>query len=266
MKACIISNETKKLALETEEKLKEYFQLKKVEIVSKEKLAEAHMVIVIGGDGTLLRAAKDILRLPKAIDVFPVNAGSLGFLTEIKVDEIIETLEEYIGGEYSIEERGVLSVRISGKEYEALNEILISKGGYMEKILKIHVDSLGGYVNDYKSDGLIIATPTGSTAYSLSVGGPIVVPSLKAMILTPIAPHNLTARTIVIDGNEHIKISLSDHREGYIVIDGESYGKLENNDIIEISYSKKNLRLVLPKNRSYYSILREKLKWGDNLC
>lgn len=262
----IIYNEDKPLAVKTYKELLEFFKRKNIEIISRENIERAHFVVIVGGDGTLLRNGKEILEKNKNIDIFAVNAGSLGFLTEIKIEEIFETLEDYLDGEYSLEKRGILSIKYKGKTYEAINEILISKGGYMEKILKVEVNSEGGFINGYKADGLIISTPTGSTAYSLSVGGPIVVPSLRAMVLTPMAPHNLTTRTIVIDGKEKLSIRLLDDREGYLVIDGESYGKLEINDIIEVSYSEKTLRLVLPKNRSYYSILREKLKWGDNLC
>lgn len=261
---CIIHNEDKVGAVAIYKNTLKYFEAKAVKIVDVSEISKADFVVVIGGDGTLLRASKKII-YSNAV-VMAINAGALGFLTEIKASEAFETFDMYLKGEYKIEERSFLKVVYQGKSYDALNEVMISKGGVMEKILKVSVDSENGYINDYKADGLIVSTPTGSTAYSLSAGGPIVMPTLKAMILTPIAPHNLTNRPIVLDGNEKIYIELKDNREGYLVIDGEGSGKLSVGDKVEISYSDFKLKLILPKGRNYYNILREKLKWGDNLC
>lgn len=264
-KGCIIYNETKEKACEIYEKVLMYFKNNGVETISVENISLAEFVVVIGGDGTLLRASKEITKYQN-LDVIAINAGSLGFLTEIKAEETFKMLDMYLSGEYNVEERGLLEIDHKGIKYVALNEVMISKGGVMDKILKIHVNSKAGFITDYKADGLIIATPTGSTAYSLSAGGPIVMPTLKAMVITPIAPHNLTNRPIVIDGNEKIYINLQDRREGYLVIDGESYGEVKVGDVLEIVYSENKLKLVLPKDRNYYAVLREKLKWGDNLC
>ena len=265
-KVCIIYNEDKNEARDLYEESYNFFREKGIDILNLEELEKCTLAIVIGGDGTLLRASKK-KKKNQNLNVIAINAGSLGFLTEIKKEDAIETYQRYLDGNYTIEERKYLEVKVREKTLNVLNELVISKGGVRTKMLRIDVTSKSDYINTYRADGVIFSTPTGSTAYSLSAGGPIVVPTLKALIITPIAPHNLTARPIVIDGREELEIKISEeNRMGYLIIDGETCYKIDNKDKIILKYSPLKLKLVLPTERSYYNVLREKLKWGDNLC
>ncbi|MGL4687300.1 MAG: NAD(+)/NADH kinase [Fusobacteriaceae bacterium] len=265
-KCCIFYNNEKELAKEFHKKVYAYLIEKNVEIVSHEKIKIADFAIVIGGDGTLLRASKEIIQ-NENIHVIAINAGSLGFLTEIKMSKAIIVIERYLMGKFRIKSREFLEVKIGEKKYDVLNEVVISKGGVMTKLLRIGIYSNKEYMNTYRADGVIICTPTGSTAYSLAAGGPIVVPSLRGIIITPIAPHNLNTRPVVIDGNEELIVKIEDEdRIGYAVLDGETCAKINYNDMVYIRFSGKKLNLVLPEDLSYYAMLRETLKWGDNLC
>lgn len=265
-KCCIFFNEDKVLALKFAKETEEYLITKNVEIIPKESVENADFAVVIGGDGTLLRASKTIISNPN-LDVIAVNAGSLGFLTEIRIEEAIKTYDKYLSGKSIIKDRKLLEVTIKDKVYDVLNEAVISKGGVRTKLLRVEIYSNGDFMNRYRADGVIISTPTGSTAYSMAAGGPIVTPGLKAMVITPIAPHNLAARPVVIDGDEVLIAKISDEdRMGYVILDGENCSKIKYNEEIKIRYSDKKIRLVLPEENNYYTILRETLKWGDNLC
>lgn len=265
MKGTIIYNETKEKAERLYEKLKQYFNRKNIDIVSKNKVKEVDFAVVLGGDGTLLRASK-ILSKKNGIDIFAINVGTLGFLTEIKEDEFFRTFENYLNGDIRREKRRFLSLKVNNRGYEVLNEVVISKTKFSSKMIDVVINGESRKVCSYRADGVIVATPTGSTAYSLSAGGPIVMPKIKAMVITPIAPHNLTSRTIVIDGNEKLTLYLEKSEEALIMIDGDIEESITTNQKVEIYYSDKNINLILPEDRDYYSILREKLKWGDNLC
>jgi NAD+ kinase len=265
-KVCIIYNEDKDEAKNLYKESLNFFRKKGIEILNLEEIEQCTLAVVIGGDGTLLRASKKLLK-NQDLNVIAINAGNLGFLTEIKKEDAFETYQRYLNGNYEIEERRYLEVKIREKNLNVLNELVISKGGVRTKMLKIDVNSKDDYINTYRADGVIFSTPTGSTAYSLSAGGPIIVPSLKALVITPIAPHNLTARPIVIDGKEELNIKIrEENRMGYLIIDGETCYKIDSKDTITLKYSPLKLKLVLPIERNYYNVLREKLKWGDNLC
>lgn len=261
----IIYNEDKNLAVKLNEEYLKFFSEKKIEIVPNVEIEKADFVVVIGGDGTLLRASKKIIK-KKEIDVFAVNAGALGFLTEIQMEEFKPTFENYLLGKRKIEERDLLEISFNEEKIDILNEIVISKEKASSKILNICVNTEKSIICSYKADGLIVATPTGSTAYSLSAGGPIVMPGIKAIVLTPLAPHNLTTRPIILSGDEKLILSLNENQKGCLIIDGEIEKEISSEDKISIKYSKKKIRLVLPEGRDYYGILRDKLKWGDNLC
>ena len=265
MKGTIIYNEDKNEAVKLYHDLKNFFVEKDIEIVPKADILEANFAIVIGGDGTLLRASKTLIRNSK-IDVFAVNAGSLGFLTEIKIEEFKPTFNNYLKGRVKKESRQLLEVTIRGEVIDVLNEVVISKKNASSKILNISMCTENTKICDYKADGIIIATPTGSTAYSLSAGGPIVMPQIKAIVVTPLAPHNLATRPIIISGEEKLILTLNPKQKGCIIIDGEIEKEIENDEKILVSYSQKKINLILPENRDYYGILRDKLKWGDNLC
>ncbi len=266
-KCCIFCNSDKKEATIFNKKLLKFLEEKKVELVSEEEIKSANFTIVIGGDGTLLRASK-IIKKNKTVPVIAINAGSLGFLTEIRMETAFEAVERFLVGDYETRGRNFLEVKINGKKYDALNEVVIAKSGVNTKLVRIGLYTEGQLINIYRGDGVIIATPTGSTAYSLAAGGPIVCPGVKSLILTPIAPHNLTTRPLVMDGREEMiaKVEESDDRSGCVIIDGENVGKITKDDEVKIKYSNDKLNLVLPKNKSYYEVLRETLKWGDNLC
>jgi NAD+ kinase len=265
-RVCLIYNRDKVEALEFFKETRTYFIKKGLEICSLEDAGKCDFAVVIGGDGTLLRAAKNLIVTPD-IFVIAVNMGSLGFITEIKKQEAFDTYERVLKMDYELEARRVLEITLGEKKFYALNEVVISKGGMLTKLVRIGVYSNGEYVNTYRADGLIVATPTGSTAYSLSAGGPIIKPNINAMLITPIAPHNLGTRPVVVDGNEELGFIIKDiERVGYLTVDGEKSFKISCGESVKVRYSDKTLKLVLPKNRDYYGVLREKLKWGDKLC
>ena len=265
-RGCIIYNRDKSLAYDIYTESLKYFSKRGIEILPIEENEKVDFIVIIGGDGTLLRGLKKFINNFN-IDVLGVNAGNLGFLTEIKAENYIELYDDYFAGKYKTEIRYILEGNLNGKIYYALNEICVSKYNAIAKVIRTKFVSNDEYMCTYKSDGVIISTPTGSTAYSMSAGGPIVKSSMKAMIITPLAPHNLNTRPIVIDGNEKLEVSLLDKgSRGVFIIDGQISGELFENDKIYIEYTNKKLNLIIPIDRNYYNILREKLKWGDNLC
>lgn len=263
-KVFIIYNKDKILAQELYKISLEYFQQKKIEIVDKPNKAD--FGVVIGGDGTLLRAFRSFI-FKKNLYVIAINAGSLGFLTEIKKENMLEEYDNFLAGNFKYEKRHILEVELDGQIYYALNEVVLSKAGITSRVLRVNFKTNGEYMSTYKGDGVIVATPTGSTAYSMSAGGPILKSDMKAMIITPIAPHNLNTRPIVIGGDESIEMKIEDEkRMGQVIIDGQTNKRISSLDTVRMEYSRYSLNLVIPKDRNYYSVLREKLKWGDNLC
>ena len=265
-KGCIIYNVHKSLAYEIYKDSLIYFEKKNIEILPIEECNSADFIVVIGGDGTLLRALKKFINNTDP-HIIAINAGNLGFLTEIMAENFVELYEDYFNGDFKYEERYILEMNFNGRIYYALNEICISKYNANSKVLRTQFVSNEEYMCTYKSDGVIISTPTGSTAYSMSAGGPIVKSNMKAIIITPLAPHNLNTRPIVIDGSEKLEVSLIDEdSSGIFIVDGQVSEKLSYTDTLYIEYTDKKLKLIVPKGRNYYSILREKLKWGDNLC
>ncbi|MDP0489205.1 MAG: NAD(+)/NADH kinase [Fusobacterium sp. JB021] len=266
-KKCVIFyNKEKIKAIEMYHKIIDFFQKNKVLILSPDDILEADFAIVIGGDGTLLRASKQII-LKKNLITIAINAGNLGFLTETKLDEGLDACKNFLEGKYKIEKRGILEITINSEKFYALNEVVFSNGGMGKRLTSLDLFCDIDRINRYKGDGVIIATPTGSTAYSLSAGGPILSHYLQAILITPIAPHNLTSRPIVIDSKRQVRV---EHVKGYdrcfIIVDGEMVRQIEEDDKIEIKYSEKTLNLFSYENRNYYSVLKEKLRWGDNLC
>lgn len=263
-KVFITYNEDKAIAKEIYNRSIEYFKQKKIQIT--DKVSKADFAVIIGGDGTFLRAFRKFI-FKKNLYVIAINAGSLGFLTEIKKENYIEEYEYFLRGDFKTEKRHILEVELKGKKYYALNEVVLSKAGITSRVLKINFKANDEYMCTYKVDGVIIATPTGSTAYSMSAGGPILKSNMKAIVITPIAPHNLNTRPIVIGGEERLLLKINDSKRlGQLIIDGQTNKKVTIEDEVRVEYSKNTLNLVIPKNRNYYSVLREKLKWGDNLC
>jgi NAD+ kinase len=224
------------------------------------------LIIVLGGDGTLLSAARAIGR--REIPLFPVNLGGLGFLTAITVDELFPELERALRGEHRIAKRRLMHVEVlrDGKmiaTHDALNDAVITKITIARMIdLDTHVDEQ--FVCAYKADGLIISTPTGSTAYSLSAGGPIIFPAVPALCITPICPHTLTNRPLLVPDTSVIRVTSRDPDDGvYLTIDGQVGTPIRLNDVVVCHSSHFSLHLVRPPKQMYFDVLRQKLKWGE---
>jgi NAD+ kinase len=228
--------------------------------------AESDVLLVLGGDGTLLNAAK--VAAPRGIPILPINMGSLGFLTSFTVEELYPALEEMLAGRHSISERVMLQAEriVAGNvaaQQLVLNEAVVNKGA-LARMIEIELFIDGSYVCKYRADGLIVATPTGSTAYSLSAGGPIVHPSVGAFLLTPICPHTLSDRPIVVQDSCSIELKLTAEAESvYLTLDGQTGIELHPQDQVRISRAPQRLKLIQPPQKSYYEILRNKLKWGE---
>jgi NAD+ kinase len=234
--------------------------------VPREKLLlQCDLMIVLGGDGTLLALARIIGE--SKVPILPVNLGSLGFLTSVTLEELFPLLEQVLVEQHRISERVLIetSVLRGGKmEFQqvALNDAVVNKAA-LARIIELDLLIDGGYVCSYRADGLIISTPTGSTAYSLAAGGPIVYPVLDAFIITPICPHALTNRPLVIPDTASIEVQLhADEQDVYLTLDGQVGVTLQQNDRLSIRKSAKRLRLVRPMRKTYFEILRNKLKWG----
>jgi NAD+ kinase len=224
------------------------------------------LVIVLGGDGTLLAAARAIGR--RETPLFPVNLGGLGFLTAITIDELYPELERAFRGEHRIAKRKLLATEVvrDGQvvaAYEALNDAVLTKAAIARMIdLDAHVDEQ--FVCAYKADGLIISTPTGSTAYSLSAGGPIIFPSVPAICITPICPHMLTNRPVLVPETSVIRvISRAPDESVFLTIDGQVGNPIREGDTVVCRSSDYALRLVRPPHMMFFDVLRQKLKWGE---
>ncbi|RUM42878.1 MAG: NAD(+) kinase [Desulfurobacterium sp.] len=223
------------------------------------------VILVLGGDGTFLTVAKLVDKRP--VPLLGINFGTLGFLTEISIDNIEESLERLLRGEFVVENRPVIRVKVLRKNghisiYRCVNEVAI-KRDTLARIIEIEVEADGEYVTTFRGDGVIVATPTGSTAYSLSAGGPILMPTLSAMLLTPICPHTLTLRPLVLEGKICLTAKLKTESETVMVIfDGQEGIELRKGDTIEITRSPYDLLILRDPKKSYYQTLREKLKWG----
>ncbi len=226
----------------------------------------ADLVIVLGGDGTLIHGARLVRGRPTPI--LGVNLGSLGFMTEIPIDDFFSTLEDVFAGQFRTESRLKLLCRLYRKgqiiaEDEVLNDVVINKGA-LARIADHEMSIDGQYVTTYKADGVIISTPTGSTAYSLSAGGPIVHPAVDGMIVTPICPHALTQRPLVIPGEKVITLDLTRGVEDvYLTLDGKSGYPMQPNDRVEVMRSPNRVFLIRNPKMGYFSILRQKLRWGE---
>jgi len=227
---------------------------------------DADAVVVLGGDGTLLSVARQLE--DRQIPILGVNLGGLGFLTEISRERCFEDLENVLAGAYEIEERMRLRVVIQRAGCEVfsqtvLNDVVINKGA-LARIVDLYTHIDGSYLTHYRADGLIVATPTGSTAYNLSAGGPIVYPTALAVILTPICPFTLTNRPIILPATAVIRVDLDDKAQDVtLTCDGQVGHRLAPNDSISIAMSPHTLKLIKPTSTDYFEILRTKLKWGQ---
>jgi len=226
----------------------------------------ADLIIVLGGDGTMISVSR--LVAEKGIPILGVNTGGLGFLTAVQKEELYETLEQVFAGKCSIEERIMLNacVHRHGEciaQYLVMNDVVVNKGA-LARIVDLETYINHTYVATFKADGLIIATPTGSTAYALSAGGPILYPTLKSIILAPICPHTLTNRPIVMPESIIVEIVLKSATEDvFLTLDGQVGFSLRQEDVVEVKKSEYKTKLFIPCERDYFQILRTKLKWGE---
>jgi len=231
-----------------------------------ELAAECDLLLVLGGDGTLLAAAREAA--PHGIPILPINLGSLGFLTSFTLEEMYPALEETLAGRLAASERAMLNAALirGGKtldDQRVLNEVVINKGALARMIeVKLSIDQ--DFVCRYRADGLIVATPTGSTAYSLSAGGPIVHPNVESIIVTPICPHTLSDRPLVVGDKCCVEMNLVGPADSvYLTLDGQKGVQMQSGDRVRIFRAQERLKLIQPKRKSYYEILRSKLKWGE---
>ncbi len=227
------------------------------------------LVVVLGGDGTLIGMAGRIATAGTDVPILGVNFGSLGFLTEITLPELHDALEGTLHGTAEIDSRMMLVARTTRgdhpfREHAVLNDIVLTKGA-MSRIVEISVTVGDEPVTRVRADGLIVATPTGSTAYNLAAGGPIVHPAMDAIILTPIAPHTLSHRPVVISAASevHVRPIMGSSSELFVTFDGQTGFPVQSNDVVTIRRAPRPLRLIKAANRTYYEVLRSKLRWGD---
>jgi NAD+ kinase len=284
----IIAKKNKPEAVNIAKDLVEWLRPKKIEVYIEEEIGkilsstlsganwksikrediptDIEMIFVLGGDGTLLSVARQVWN--KNIPILGVNLGGLGFLTEITLNELYSVLERVIRDDFEIDEREVLNVGVIRQgeriaEFVVLNDAVVNKGA-LARIIDLETTINGEYLSTFRSDGLIISTPTGSTAYNLSAGGPIVYPSLHTIIITPICPHTLTIRPIIIPDDVKIRTLLkSRDEEVTLTLDGQQGFTLEFEDVVEVEKAEGRILLIKSPFRRYFELLREKLKWGE---
>ncbi len=237
-----------------------------IQVAGKSELpGQVDFLVVLGGDGTLLSMARAVGDL--GVPILGVNLGDLGFLTATTLDEMLPAVEAALAGRMAIDERMLLSARLirggaTVGEYAALNDVVITKSA-MSRIISLKVSVEGGHATAYRADGLIVSTPTGSTAYCLSAGGPILFPTMDAIVLVPIASHTLTNRPIVLPATQRIEVTLMTDQEVMLTIDGQVGVNLRERDTVQIEKAAGRVRLVRFPRTDFFSVLRTKLKWGE---
>lgn len=223
------------------------------------------LVVVLGGDGTMISTARLIGELD--VPIIGVNYGSLGYLTDLRIEEMFPAIEAFLAGDYKIDQRVMLEAEhrrdgVTMGKGRVLNDVVINKSA-LARIIDIDVKLDGQFVNTFRADGLIVSTPTGSTAYNLSAGGPIIYPTMNAVVLTPICPFTLTNRPIVVPDSSEIEISVENVNEGVVLtLDGQTGFELSAGDTVVVHKSATAFNMVAPANRNYFEVLRDKLKWG----
>jgi NAD+ kinase len=253
----------RELALAIDERTHRALDRQDVEIYDPEKPYD--LVVVLGGDGTLMSVAR---AQAHQVPILGVNLGSLGFLTEINRGELYNSLVEALAGRFETESRSLVDVELSrtsgsSLRYRALNDVVVTKSA-LARIIDLRVEVDRRLVARYRSDGLILSTPTGSTAYNLSAGGPIVFPSLPVILVTPICPHTLSHRPLVIPETSRVEVTLeTPDEEVYLTVDGQEGTTLEPGDRVCVCSSDSRARLVRISGRSFYDSLRSKLRWGS---
>lgn len=271
-KIAIILNTKKPKTFPLKKKIEAFIRKRGLEILDELELGRenavcgADLVITLGGDGTFLNIVKYINK--KIMPVIGVNVGDFGFITEVSPNEILPVLEDTLKGKSIFSLRSLLKIYLYRRNekigaFRALNDVVITKGA-VSRIMTLRVDINKEFVTSYFCDGLIVGTPTGSTAHSLSAGGPIIHPSAAALVISPICPHTLSNRPLVVGDDSRISILPvgSETKEMVLTIDGQEFIKLEEKDVIEISRDANKIKLFSSEKRDYFEILRQKLKWG----
>lgn len=247
----------------------QFLQSKGVEVlqVEEEVAASADLVVVLGGDGTLIHAAGLLGGRP--VPILGVNMGSLGFMTEVPQSLMYPTLESVLAGRATLSERMKFRVHLHrggsaerALDAEVLNDVVIAKGA-LSRMVELDTRCSGKYVTTYKADGIIVATPTGSTAYALAANGPIMYPTMRGVIIAPICPHMLTQRPLVVPDDENIEIVLVNDSEVFLTLDGQKGLKLERGDRVQVKQSYNRVMLVRNPQIDFFGILRAKLRWGE---
>jgi NAD+ kinase len=235
--------------------------------IQKTQLAgQSDVLLILGGDGTILNAAR--LAAERSIPILGVNMGGLGFLTEVRLDNLYASLERVFANDFVLDERLMLQTHVHrhGETVArgiVLNDVVISKGT-LARMIELKIAIQGQFVTNLRADGLIVGTPTGSTAYSLSAGGPIISPAVQSLILTPISPHTLTHRPLIVPGNAEIEVTLTSKDDGAMAtLDGQVGIAMTQGDTVVIQASEHRTKLIRFPESHYYEVLREKLKWGD---
>ncbi len=237
-----------------------YFGYEKQIVPPKEFLSSSSLIIAIGGDGTILSAAH--LVEEREIPIMGINVGSLGFLAFFSKDEAMAALSDFLKGKATIEERIALRCQFKGKDYFALNDVTVNMGKSLRAI-EVILYSQGEYISTFLGDGVILATPTGSTAYSLACGGSIIYPTLSNFIITPIAPHALSARPLIIPAERVITVELAKESEsGNLVIDGQVREPILPKERAYFRKAKKPVKIICPREGYYFALLRQKMRWG----
>ena len=225
---------------------------------------DADLAVVVGGDGTLLAATRALG--DHQIPILAINHGSLGFLTEVTLEQMYPALDDVLAGRFVTDRRMMMDIAVhqgaAVAEYRALNDAVINKGT-LARIIEIEARVDGQYVSSFRADGIIVCTPTGSTAYNLSAGGPIIFPTMSAMVVTPICSHTLTNRPIVLPGDVLIEMTLkSQQDEVQLTVDGQVGLRLDLGDRVTVRKSRHTVQLIAPGDKNYFDVLRGKLKWG----
>lgn len=222
--------------------------------------SEVDFLVSVGGDGTLLSVVRKSFNFDKP--VLGINLGTLGFLTDINMDELEKFLNDFKLGNYRIDNRMMVEGTLNLNNFVAFNDIVISRKS-ISSMLSIDAKIDGNPFNSYYGDGVIISTPSGSTAYNLSAGGPLVFPLTEAFIITPVAPHSLTQRPLVMPADFEIEFTITDSQGAVIIVDGQDIYEVEQNESIKIKIASKKAKMIHRIERNYFDVLNEKLRWGN---
>jgi NAD+ kinase len=265
----IVHKVTSSEAADTAALVKKFLDSKGIDVVTDEGEAgrSADLLVVLGGDGTLIHAQSLLGGRP--VPILGVNMGSLGFMTEVPQAGLYQALEQVLAGKATVSARMKLRVHLhrGGRQEraldeEVLNDVVISKSA-LSRMAELETRCSGEYVTTYRADGVIVATPTGSTAYSLAANGPIMYPTMRGVIIAPICPHTLTQRPLVVPDEENIEIILTNDTEVYLTLDGQKGEPLARGDRVQVKQSYNRVLLVRNPNLDFFGILRAKLRWGE---